>query len=127
MVKPSVQVWQSSFSVVRKEEFSLTRLRIGHTRLTHGHLLRGEAAPVCRNCDVPLTVTHILVDCPRYGESRRIYHLHGALSDMLGDDRCSVSNVSAFINAIGLSTSIQRIEFLRCFRLLVFYAFSEAT
>jgi hypothetical protein len=106
MVKPSVQVWQSSFGIVRKKEVSLTRLRIGHTRVTHGHLLPGEAAPVCRNCGVPLTVSQILVYCPRYGEARHISHLHGALSDVLGDDRCSVSNVSAFTNATGLSTSI---------------------
>jgi hypothetical protein len=106
MVKQSVQVWQSSFSVVRKEEFSLTRLRIGHTRLTHGHLLRGEEGPVCRNCGVPLTVAHILVDCPRYSEARRIYHLHGALSDMLSDDRYNVSNDLDFINSIGLATAI---------------------
>jgi hypothetical protein len=106
MVKPCVQVWQSSFSVVRKAEVSLTRFRIGHTLLTHIHLLRGEAAPVCRNCGVPLNVARILVDCPRYAEARRIYHLHEALSDMLGDDRFSVSNVLAFINVIGFSTSI---------------------
>jgi hypothetical protein len=103
-LESSVQVCQSSFSVVRKEEVSLTRLQIGNTRLTHGHLLRGEAATVCRNCGVPLTVAHILADCAH--EARRIYHLHGALSDMLGDVRCSVSNVLAFINAMGLSTSI---------------------
>jgi hypothetical protein len=106
MVKPSVQVWQPSFSIVRNKEVSLTRLRIGHSRLTHGHLLRGEAGPVCRNCGVPLTVSHILVDCPRYGEARHIYYLNGALSDMLCDDRRSVSNVLVFTNAIGLSTSI---------------------
>jgi hypothetical protein len=61
-VKPSVQVWTSSFSSIRRDEVILTRLRMGHTRLTNGHLLRGVPAPLCFNCDVPLTVTHIMVD-----------------------------------------------------------------
>jgi hypothetical protein len=47
-----------------------------------------------------------MVDCPRYGEARHTYHLHGALSDMLGDDRSTVSRVLAFVNAVGLATLI---------------------
>jgi hypothetical protein len=40
------------------------RLRISHTRLTNGNLLRGVPASLFFNCDVPLTVAHIVVDCP---------------------------------------------------------------
>jgi hypothetical protein len=43
MVKPSVQVWQSSFSIVRKEEVSLTHLQIGHMRLTSFAAWRGSS------------------------------------------------------------------------------------
>lgn len=53
----------SSSRVMRKEEVGLVCLRIGCLCLTHGHLLCGEPAPVCRNCDVHLTVADILVDC----------------------------------------------------------------
>jgi hypothetical protein len=69
-------------------------------------LLRGVLAPLCFICDGPLSVAHIVVDCPRYGEARRTYHLHGALSDMLDDDRSTVSRVLAFVNAVGLATLI---------------------
>ena len=31
----------------KKEEKIMCRLRIGHTRLTHSHLLRAENAPKC--------------------------------------------------------------------------------
>jgi hypothetical protein len=61
---------------MRRDEVILTSLRIDHIRLTNGHLLRGVPAPLCFNCDVPLTVAHIVVDCPRYGEDHRTYHLH---------------------------------------------------
>ena len=47
----------------RKDDIKLTRLRIGHTRFTHGHLLLGEDLPVCIECEVPMTVKHILLDC----------------------------------------------------------------
>jgi hypothetical protein len=39
MLKPSVQVWLSSFSAIRKEEVTFTCLQVSHMWLTHGHLL----------------------------------------------------------------------------------------
>jgi hypothetical protein len=71
-VKPSVRAWQSSCCHTRRDEVILTRLRTGHTRLTHGFLLRGDA-PVCAHCDSPLSVVHILIDCPVFQEARDIY------------------------------------------------------
>jgi hypothetical protein len=57
----------------------LTHLQIGHTCLTHGHLLCGELAPVCINSGVPL----IVIECPLYGKAHLAYHLNGTLSTML--------------------------------------------
>jgi hypothetical protein len=81
IVKPSVQTWHTSLNTVRKEKVMLTRLRTVHTRLTHGHILSGEPAPLCIYCDVPLTVSHVLIECPRQSEACRGYHLHSALAD----------------------------------------------
>jgi hypothetical protein len=85
VAKPSVQEWQS-FSVVREEEVTLTRRLIGHSRLTHCDLLRDEPAAACGNCDCQLAVEHILVDSLCWAEARCICHLHGAVSDVIGDD-----------------------------------------
>jgi hypothetical protein len=68
------------------------------------HTLRGEPDFLCVNCDAPPTVPHILTDAIAK-PARRLYHLHGTLSDTLRDERRSVSNV-AFFNAVGLSTPI---------------------
>jgi hypothetical protein len=38
-VMAAVEVWQSSFNSIMKEEVLLMCLWIGHTCLTHGHLL----------------------------------------------------------------------------------------
>ncbi|GFW82350.1 RNase H domain-containing protein [Trichonephila clavipes] len=44
-IHPSTAHWASV--PVRRHDVRLTRLRIGHTRLTHRHLLLGESSPVC--------------------------------------------------------------------------------
>ena len=58
-------------SMPRRWETALCRLRIGHTRLTHGFLMAGQPQPFCDDCLVPLTVRHLLVECPSLGDFRR--------------------------------------------------------
>ena len=67
-VKPNLGVWKCQHS--RRDSVILTRLRIGHTRLTHQHLLKGEDPPQCARCDVPLSVHHVLIDCPALNHLR---------------------------------------------------------
>jgi hypothetical protein len=51
-------------------------------------------------------VAHVLVDSVCYAQAHNICHLHGAISDTLGKDQYRVSNVLAFITALGLTTVI---------------------
>jgi hypothetical protein len=44
IVKPSVQEWQSSFRVVRRDEFTLTHLRMSHTPGTRTLVTKGADA-----------------------------------------------------------------------------------
>ncbi|GFT76744.1 probable RNA-directed DNA polymerase from transposon X-element, partial [Trichonephila clavipes] len=57
-VKPVIGAWP--VMPMRRTDVKLTRLRIGHTRFTHRHLLFGERAPECPSCNVSYTVRHIL-------------------------------------------------------------------
>ena len=50
----------------RIEEIKYTRLRLGHTKITHKFRLLGETQPECDVCNCPLTVNHFLVECPKY-------------------------------------------------------------
>ncbi|GFU90543.1 RNase H domain-containing protein [Trichonephila clavipes] len=61
-VKPVIGAWP--VMPMQRTDVKLTRLRIGHTRFTHRHLLFGERAPECPSCNVSYTVHHILIDCP---------------------------------------------------------------
>ena len=86
-IRPLLSFWQSSFHRDRRIEIVLTRLRIGHCRLTHCFIFDGSSAPVCAHCDSFLTVEHILVYCTRYVDEHRRYRLDGmTISEVLGDN-----------------------------------------
>ncbi|GFT48302.1 RNase H domain-containing protein [Trichonephila clavipes] len=97
-VKPVIGAWP--VMPMRRTDVTLTRLRIGHTRFTHRHLLLGEDAPECPSCKVSYTVHHILIDCPVFNN----YHItffnssHFTLPD-LGE--IPHQNLFAFIRRIG--------------------------
>lgn len=54
----------------RKNQVILTRLIIGHTQLTHRHIFEKSAAPECPVCATPMTVKHVLIECPKYENER---------------------------------------------------------
>ena len=54
-------------------ERTVTRLRLGHSQLTHGFLMnQGNEPPICESCDVPLTIKHVLTECHLFRNQRRI-------------------------------------------------------
>ena len=92
-VKPSVGKWTTIPGIKREEEVILNRLRLGHTRLTHGYLMDSSAPqtpPICEYCnDSVLTVKHILIQCPNLANHRRritpIQSRSVTLNDVLGE------------------------------------------
>jgi len=61
-IEPGVNVI-NMLRLPRRYEIIIHRLRIRHTYLTHGHLLRGVTPPRCLACQVDLTVNHALLHC----------------------------------------------------------------
>jgi ribonuclease HI len=98
-VKPTIKHWAPLPS--RKHDVILTRLRIGHTRFTHVHLLLGNPAPVCEQCKHIMTVTHIMIDCPKFKSHRLCHFGSGAISlkDLLSETQHK--NLFLFLNDIG--------------------------
>jgi len=93
---------------IRREETILTRLRIGHTRLTHSYLLTGTERPYCDNCIVPLTIDHILSECPDYNRQRlTIYQTDPVHTQtILKNDEATIVRLFQYINMIGLQDDI---------------------
>lgn len=57
-IKPEWGKWKEIDELTRKEAQIITRLRIGHTRLTHGHLMKKEDPRVCE-CGETMIYEHI--------------------------------------------------------------------
>ena len=107
-IKDKVQPWNCALQKDRTIEVIMARIRISHTRLTHGFLLEGAEAPLCLECIVPLTVVHILIECPEYNEHRRACFGRGGagdgltVRDVIYDDDISVSNIFRFLQRLNL-------------------------
>lgn len=86
----------------RHEDTVITRVRIGHTRLTHQHLLKREPPPTCDSCNDELTVEHILVVCPKFNNKRQQHHFSGSLQDILKEDPNQTRKVIDFFKNINL-------------------------
>jgi hypothetical protein len=86
----------------RRDDVTLTRLRIGHTYVTHSYLLRGKPQPQCIPCDCPYTVKHILTECADLIQTRQLFYSDLDLKSILD----TPLNVINFIKAIGLYRKI---------------------
>ena len=75
-IKPHPTAFPTSNFKNRHWERVLCRLRIGHTTLTHGFLMDRGEMPYCEYCVVPLTVYHIIMECPEYNQERLIFGIN---------------------------------------------------
>ena len=104
-IHPQIKKWDSSNCPNRRDGVILTRLRIGHTRVTHGFLMTSgdeRQVPFCHSCQTAITVQHILTDCANFTQERRHCGLTGkSMSDLLGES-CTVSNLMRFLKLLNL-------------------------
>ena len=57
---------------IRQWERILTRLRLGHSRLTYAYLMNKENPPICEHCQqAVMTIKHALIECPQHRHARR--------------------------------------------------------
>ena len=110
-IKSSISLWNSSIQNDKKTEVILTRLRIGHTRLTHGFLMstpHGDA-PICNTCDKFLTVKHILCECKVFRRQRALCFgsIPIDLPKILGEsENFSISKILMFLRNTGFINQI---------------------
>ena len=83
----------------RREEVVIHRLRIGHTRLTHGFLMENRPDPICNFChnDI-LTVRHLLLECNRLNNIRSNFYDADDLEDLF--DRYPFKPILDFLREI---------------------------
>lgn len=96
-IKPDVLKWKSSSRPSRYQEVVLTRLRIGHTRLTHSFIFTRTPVPTCE-CGEPLTIHHIIITCPIYNRHRQSLVPRPTLSDCID----GVDSLMSFLRTINM-------------------------
>ena len=105
-IREKVTPWKSTTNE-RTAEVILTRLRIGHTRLTHCNLMEKPNGPPprCNGCNVKLTVRHIIEECPQVTHHRRNTIGEKRLEEILGEE-ADIARIMEFLKVIGVDTVI---------------------
>ena len=86
-IRSQIEPWSSSFHSSRRIEIILTRLRIGHTYMTHNFKLARSSEPICAHCNSVLSVEHILVHCTKFLNQRQKFFLVGkSVAEILGEE-----------------------------------------
>jgi ribonuclease HI len=85
---------------VRKLDTVLTRIRIGHTRLTHSYLLAREPRPQCSHCQSELTIEHILVQCAQFNSIRGRLQVPSTMNGILRPNRDASAKLIDFLKEI---------------------------
>ena len=88
----------------RRDEVLIHRLRVGHTYLTHSHLLHRENPPECDVCRLPLTVEHILITCSKYNDVSQTQFTVSSLEELFS--KVSIRIVVNYVKEIGLYRKI---------------------
>lgn len=96
-IKPTVRPWKTAHLLPKKEEVIITRLRLGHTRLTHEFLISKEARNKCV-CTEDLTVEHIF-RCANLANVRYRFMIRG-METLKNDDVESQQRIINYIRAI---------------------------
>ena len=107
-VKRDVGIWHSSYNKSRRIETALSRLRIGHTNITHAYLMERLAnPPECESCRVPITVKHILVECRKFTTIRNKYYNNPTLADMLAESsNFCITKITKYLKETDLFSKI---------------------
>lgn len=91
----------------RREMTILTRVRIGHSRLTHGYLMtRPHIQPMCQSCRTTLTIFHIVVDCPLYLAQRRGAKLATTWTEAMKESKDYCFRLLEFLRSTALANEI---------------------
>ena len=83
---PTIGKWPAGYRRNRKEVI-ISRLRIGHTYITHLHCLKEEDPAVCSTCKVPLTVYENVFDCERFRQICSKHYQTNNLKDLFKNSK----------------------------------------
>ena len=98
-IKPKLQP-REPLRLTRKDCVVFTRLKIGHSHLTHSYILKTKQVPQCEVCKKDFSVEHILTECTKYKNTRKKHYLCTRMKEIF--DVVEPHRVLNFIKEIGL-------------------------
>ena len=60
-----------AFKLARRDQVIISRVKIAHTNISHIYLMIKEDPPMCNNCNINLSIDHLIIDCNIYDDYRR--------------------------------------------------------
>ena len=99
----------------RREDIILSRLRMGHTNMTHIYRFNShnaEQAPICSWCgNAVLGVKHILLTCPRLEGHRRVFFGNGRgvaniTWQTVPGETCNAANLIGYLKTLGMHDKV---------------------
>ena len=85
-----------------KREVTLSRLWIGHTRITYSYLLEGKQQPMWYGCQTKYNVKHILIECTDLSRIRKIFYSANNMKELF--QNTEINNVISFLITVKLYT-----------------------
>ncbi|XP_058122775.1 uncharacterized protein LOC131285177 [Anopheles ziemanni] len=104
LIKATTTPWEDPPS--HQDQRKLSRLRIGHTRLTHGYITEKSSPPLCSFCGVVITVHHILTTCHGYSAQRTNCQLDTNIDSILSPDSNQQKKLLQFLKTTDLYDEI---------------------
>jgi hypothetical protein len=99
-IKQDITDWQDLKTLTREESIKITRLRLGHTRYTHEHLLKRENPQLC-TCGSTATVKHIMEECTQTTQERQNNNIIG-IETLKKHDHDTLAKIIEYLKDIGI-------------------------
>jgi len=97
----------------RKDQITVTRLRVNTCLLTHAHFFTKSNKRVCNTCLCDISIKHILIDCPTYEPERRKLasrcrglNVPLKIENILSSNSLVLNEIILFLRETDLQTSI---------------------
>lgn len=96
-IKNTTQPWPCPGNVTKKSATVMTRLRIGHTRLTHDWIIKKTQQPTCETCNTTIDVEHVLLTCQKYRNERITCNIKGPIEQTLCNEQDRINNLLKYL------------------------------
>ena len=102
IIKPQIKSWNPTSPLTRFEEVLLCRLRLGHTRLTHEYRMSQSTRTLCDLCHTPISIPHILIDCPKFSLPRKVFGINPTMKSVLHEETVNIRKIIEFLKVINI-------------------------